>query len=56
MTKIEEIKQELNFHTRREDQGQMSEHWWRNLTLLTAEAIVELQESQDTHAKRRETE
>ena len=56
MTKIDKIKQELSFHTRREDQGQMSDHWWRNLALLTAEALVELQESIDTHETRRETE
>ena len=50
--KTELIKKELSFFTRRKDQSQMSEHWWKNLALITAEAIVELQDSINTSEKR----
>jgi len=45
MSKVELLKQELSFHTRRDDIHQMSEKWWRNIILLVAEILIEMEES-----------
>ena len=44
MKKVELLKQELSFHTRRDDIHQMSEAWWKNITLLIAEMLIEKEE------------